>query len=140
MPSVNVAYGLESPSHDISLSDGTKTYGLIFAQGGIRIMQEIPLSPPASPFEIEQKNWIGGRARLRYVDDPTGFFDSEHLWSSTEEKLLPALQSRFADGIRSHTTSLPGKSQNVAWWKLYGNTPASQIARYQDVPFTPSAN
>jgi hypothetical protein len=28
----------------------------------------------------------------------------------------------------------------VAWWKLYGNTPASQIVRYLDVPFTPSAN
>ena len=140
MPSVNVSYGLPSPTHDISLSDGTNTYGLIFAKGGTRVLQEIPLSPPARQFDIEQKNWIGGHGRRRYDDDPTGFFDSENLWSTTEGKLMPQLRWRFAESLRNANTFFPTGSSAYAWWKLYGNTPASRIARYLSTAFVPSAN
>jgi hypothetical protein len=132
MPSVNVSYGLPSPTHDISLGDGVTTYGMIFAKGGTRVLQEFPLSPPAQAFENEQKNWIGGRGRLRFDDDPTGFFDCHSLWTTTEEKLFPALQWRFA-AHRNANNNAPGDNHNLAWWKLYGNTPGSRIARYLSI-------
>jgi hypothetical protein len=140
MTTVNVGYGTENPTHDVSITDDTTTHGLIFPESGIRVLQEHPLSAPAAPFAIEQQNWIGGRGKVRYIDDPTGFNDSTRLWSTTEGKLMPSLQHRFADGIRSHTSYFPGNNQDYAWWKLYGNTPASKIVRYLSVTFTPSAS
>jgi hypothetical protein len=140
MTSVNVSYGNGSPTHDISLEDASGTkYGLIYA-GGPRVLQETPLSPPAQAFETEQRNWIGGMGRRRYEDDPTGFFDSDYMWTTTEGQIFPSLQWRFATSLRSADTSLPGGSVNLAWWKLYGNTPASRIARYLSIAFVASAS
>ena len=128
MPSVSVFPGSPEPTHDISLSDGTYTYGFKFA-GGPRVLQEVPLSPPASKFDIEQRNWIGGRGNLRLQADPTGFNDSSALWSTTEGKLVPAPQWGFftradADG------ELPGTAAEAAWWKLYGSDPTSKATRW----------
>src|SRR5689334_22051629 len=148
MTTVSVGYGISDPTHDLSLQDGTDaevaaatstTLGLIFA-GGPRVLQEIPLSPPASPFAIEQRNWIGGRGRLRYDDDPTGYFDSLALWPLTDSKLMPMLQWRFVKGLRNEDSSLPEAGAAMTWWKLYGNTPASYIARYLTISFAASAS
>lgn len=138
MTNVSVSYGNQNPTHDISLSDGSVTYGLIYS-GGPRVLQEVPLSPPAQQFEIEHRNWIGGRGRNRYDDDPTGFFDDYFLWSTTEEKLMPALQWRWGGNVRSCDSNWPGDNSTLSWWKLYGNSPASDIARYLSVTFTASA-
>ena len=75
MPTISVGNGIPDPTHDISLSDGSTTYGFIFA-GGTRTFQEVPLSPPAQAFQNEQVNWLGGRGKQRFDDDNTGFFDS----------------------------------------------------------------
>src|SRR3990167_8088848 len=88
------------PSHDLSLTDGSTTVGLMYA-GGPRILQEIPLSPPAQQIDIEQKDFVGGLGNKRYSDNPTGFFDGQNLWSSTPGSLLPAPQWRFATGLRT---------------------------------------
>lgn len=138
MTTVSVGYGVSDPTHDLSLSDSTTTIGLILA-GGPRIMQEIPLSPPAQAFEIEQRSWIGGYGRRRYDDDPSGFADSDFLWSMTDGRIFPTPQWRFAASLRSADTSLPSGSVSFAWWKLYGNTPGSRIARYLSIAFTASA-
>jgi hypothetical protein len=140
MPSVNVSYGIPSPTHDISLSDGSTTYGLIFAKGGTRVLQELPLSPPAQSFEVEHRSWVGGNARRRYTDDPTGFYDSDFAWTLTEGRLFAVPQWRFASSLRNSETSLPSPNVALAWWKLYGNTPASRIARYLSISFTASAS
>jgi hypothetical protein len=140
MTTVSVGYGISDPTHDLSLSDSTTTLGLIFA-GGPRVLQEIPLSPPAQAFEIEQRNWIGGRGRVRYDDDPTGYFDSQSLWTTTDGKVMPMLQWRFCKGLRSaDDSSLPDAAASMAWWKLYGNTPASRITRYLSISFAAGAS
>jgi hypothetical protein len=139
MTNVSVNFGHTSPTHDISLSDGSTTYGLIYS-GGPRVLQEVPLSPPAQAFENEQRNWIGGRGRNLYTDDPTGYFDDFFLWSTTEGKLMPSLQWRFSQTVRTAHTSLPGDNSSLAWWKLYGDTPASRIGRYLSIAFTPGGN
>lgn len=140
MTTVTVSYGELEPTHDISLSDGSTTYGLIFA-GGSRALQEIPLSPPADAFANEQKNWVGGRGRIKYEDDQSGYFDDFSLWSTTEQKLMPSLQWRFATGIRSGVdSSLPGDNASMAWWKLYGNDPTNKIAPYLAIPFVASSS
>lgn len=137
MTTVTVSYGELEPTHDISLSDGSTTYGLIFA--GSRALQEFPLSPPADAFANEQKNWVGGRGRIKFEDDQTGYFDHQSLWSTTEGKLMPGLQVRYATNIRSCDSYLPIDNSDIGWWKLYGNTPASMIARYLSIGFVASA-
>ncbi len=60
MTTVSVSNGELNPTHDISLSDGSTTYGLQF-QSGPRVLQEMPLSPPAQQFDVNQRNWMSGR-------------------------------------------------------------------------------
>src|SRR5258706_3631989 len=139
MTTVRVSYGERNPTHEVSLSDGVTTYGLIFA-GGSRALQEVPLSPPAAEFANSQVNWIGGKGRLRFQDDETGYFDDYFLWSTHDQRLLPSLQWRFATGLRSGDTSLPGNTSSISWWSLYGNTPASKIARYLAISFVASSS
>ena len=143
MTTVNVGYGISDPSHDLSLYDGTNTFGLIFA-GGPRVLQEIPLTPPAQAFENTQENWIGGRGRVRFHDDPTGFFDSQSLWTMTDGRIFPQLQWRFATGVRTAHTYLPGDNQSIRWWGLYADAeeggPEARVTRWLSVEFTPTAN
>ena len=140
MPTVSVSYGNPDPTHDVSLSDGTNTYGLIFA-GGTRALQEFPLSPPADAFANEQTNWVGGRGRIKYEDDQSGYFDHQNIWTMTEQKLFNNLQFRFATGIRSGVdSSLPGDNASMAWWKLYGNDPTNKVARYLSIAFVASSS
>jgi hypothetical protein len=152
MTTVNVGYGISDPSHDLALQDGTdaevaagtKTkLGLIFA-GGPRVMQEVPLSPPAQAFENTQENWIGGRGRIKFHDDPTGFFDSQALWTMTDGKIFPQLQWRFASGVRTAHTYLPSDNQDIRWWGLYADAvsggPEARVTRWLSVSFTPTAN
>jgi hypothetical protein len=139
MTNVSVSYQNQNATHDVSLSDGSTTYGLIYSSGP-RSLQEIPLSPPAQQFENEQRNWIGGRGRNRYTDDPTGYFDDSFLWSTTDQKLMPSLQWRFAKGIRNNDTYLPADNAPFVWWKLYGNDPTNVISRYVSSGFVASAN
>ena len=138
MTTVNVSATETDPTHDVSISDGSTTYGLIYA-GGPRVLQEIPFSPPAQSFQVEQKNWVGGRGRPRYKDDPTGFFDSLSMWTTADGKIFPFLQWRFASGMRADVDEdLPGDNESMAWWQLYGDTAASRIARYLSRSFTAS--
>src|SRR3990167_3854786 len=142
MTTVSVYAGELNPTHDLSLSDGSTTYGLQFAQGP-RILQEMPLSPPAQAFEAKQANWLSGRGFQRLTDDRTGFFDGQNLWSTSDGKLFATPQWRFASGLRTVDEDLPddnaGEGENMVWWKLYGNTPASYIARYLSISFAASA-
>jgi len=138
MTTVSVSAGELNPTHDLSISDGTTTYGLQFAQGP-RILQEMPLSPPAQAFEAQQRNWLSGRGFQRLTDDRTGFFDSQNVWSTSDGKLFATPQWRFAAGLRTVDEYLPGNNESMAWWKLYGNTPGSYIARYLCILFAASA-
>lgn len=140
MPAVSVAAGNPNSTHDISLSDGSTTYGFSFAQSTPRVLQEMPLSAPAQSFDVTQKNWIGGKGRLRYQDDPTGFAESVGMWTTTDGRIFTAPQWRFASGLRNCDEHLPGDNETMVWWKLYGNTPGSQIARYLSIAVTGSAN
>lgn len=116
MPTVTVYPSAPEPSHDISLSDDAETFGLIYSQGP-QFLQEIPISDPARPFTVNQKSWYGGKGRLRYQDDPNGYFDSQSMWTMTDGKLFPVPQWKFAQGIRSCDSSLPG---SVSWQPLLG--------------------
>lgn len=152
MTTVTVSAGAVNPTHHISLQDDTDAnialgtgnkYGFIFAPGGPRVFQEMPISPPAQQFENQQRQWVGGRGFLRYQDNNTGFFDSQRLWSTTDGKILPAFQFRFATGVRTNVDeSLPGDNASMAWWKLYPNAddPTNHITRYLSIVFPASAS
>jgi len=115
-PNVTVFPKAQDPSHDISLANGTETIGLIYANVS-QLLQEIPISEPDRPFSVTQKSWFGGKGRLRYQDDPNGYFDSQSLWTMTDGKLFPVPQWRFVKGIRNCDSSLPG---SLTWQRLLG--------------------
>jgi len=136
MTTVNVGPNIPDVTHDISLTDGTDTYGLIF-MSGVRALDEIPLSPPAQNFEAQQKTFVGGHGRTRFTDDPTGFSDGAFLWSSQDTKLFQGPQWRFWKGAITLDENLPDDASNMDWWKLYGTADAvNLVGRYLDVPFT----
>lgn len=89
----------------------------------------MPLSPPAQQFDVNQRNWLSGRGFKRYADDNSGFFDSNFLWSTTDGKLFPVPQWRFASGLRTVDESLPGDNASMVWWKLYNASPADPTNR-----------
>lgn len=120
MPQVTVYPNAPDPTHDISLASDAETIGLIYAQGP-RFMQEIPISEPSKPFLIQQEDWTGGRGRLRYQDDPTGYFDAQNIWTMTDGSMFPVPQFRFAKGIRSCDSDLPSAALGLRWMSLIGN-------------------
>lgn len=117
---VNVFPSSPDPSHDISLSDSVNTYGFTFA-GGPRVLQEIPLSPPAQAFEVQGKTFIGGRGVIRNTDDATGFFDSQNLWTTSEGKMHPSPLWLYA-GLRSDVVETREEGNTLSWVSIYGAT------------------
>lgn len=108
MPRVNVSPTKDLPTHDVSLSDGIETIGLIFERD-ISTMQEIPISENARQWNREQKAWFGGMGKNRFDDDPNGFFDSYGMWTNTEGKLFPMPQWFYGKGFRDADFSMPGE-------------------------------
>jgi len=123
MPKVKVDPTKELPTHDVSLSDGVETIGLIFERD-ISTQQEIPISENARQWNREQKAWFGGMGRDRFEDDPNGFFDSYAMWINTEGKLMPMPQWFYGSGYRDEDTLFPG---DVSYRK---------INKYLSVKFT----
>src|SRR3990167_8149372 len=129
---VNVAT-TKSPTHHLSLYDGTTTIGLILPDGA-RSVQEIPYQPSSlktssggtrySDFEppynfVQQNDWSGGRGQEDYSGDPTQFYDSMNLWSMTPGILTPAPKWNFGTGYRTVDQVMPG---SVGWTSLSGTT------------------
>lgn len=116
MPRVSVRPLHPEPSHDISLASDAETFGFIYLNGPSQL-QEIPISEPSRPFTVTQKAWFGGKGRVRYQDDPNGFFDNKSLWTMTDGKLFPVPQWKFAKNIRANDMDLPG---SLTWQSLLG--------------------
>ncbi|MBW8012500.1 MAG: hypothetical protein FVQ83_14890 [Chloroflexi bacterium] len=132
MTNVKVGVGQRNPSHDLSLSDGVQTWGLRL-DGGPRAIQEIPETPSTLRFSgggtkfgdwtpgyshIEQRTAVGGRGLDDFSLDATRFFDSHNLFSMLDGKIIPALQWKFASGLRTALKDLPG---DMDWQALTGN-------------------
>jgi hypothetical protein len=130
--SIRVYPGAKNPSHEISLSDGVRRWGLRL-DGGPGAIQEVPMTASTLQFSgggtkfgdwepgmshIEQRTWEGGRGQEDYVDDPTRFFDSMNAWTMNSGKLFPAPQWKFASGLRESYHHLPG---DMDWQPLIGN-------------------
>ncbi|MFA6213504.1 MAG: hypothetical protein WC714_28970 [Candidatus Obscuribacterales bacterium] len=123
--------GAPDPTYDIGLSDGTTTYRFKFA-GGPRTLQEIPLSPPAQKFSVEQRNFVGGRGSVRLSEDATAYNDSAFAWT-TSNRVFPTPQWRFT--IRADADmEMPGDNSTMAWRGLYPNGTSNY--RYLSRPFT----
>lgn len=143
-----------APTHDIVLSDGISTYGLI-VDGGFKRVKQIPQTASTLRFtgggtkygdfepglsHLEQRTWQGGRGNESFVDDPTRFYDSLNAWTLTPGKLIPGfplIQSRNAAQTQ-FTRALLGTAntsvRHFLWQALTGTT------RGYAIKFTPVAN
>lgn len=117
-------------THDFVLTDGSNTYGFIYAKSPFEGYQEALLSGGSRIWKAEQKTFTSGRGRTNFAVDPTGFTDSTSVWSMTDQAMFPTLQWKFARGLRSTNFSLPGP---MSFQALTG----TQL--YVSQTFTPSA-
>ncbi len=130
---VNVSPNAKNPTHHLSLSDGVFTWGINLLNGAHSI-DEVPVTPSTvllssgqgrfgdwdpSMSHIEQRDWAGGRGSDDFSESPDRFWDSHNLFSMVEGKVFPALQWKFATGLRTAHQHLPG---NVNWRPLFGTT------------------
>lgn len=88
-------------THDFCLSDGSNTYGFIFAGKLDGAYQAGPLSGGSKIFKIEQPTFVSGRGKIDFTQDGTGFTESAGMWTMTDQCLFPALKWRFARGIQA---------------------------------------
>ncbi|MEN8242167.1 MAG: choice-of-anchor R domain-containing protein [Chloroflexota bacterium] len=130
--SIRVYPGVKNPSHEISLSDGVRRWGLRL-DGGPGAIQEIPMTPSTLNFtgggskfgdwepgmsHIEQRTWEGGRGQEDFVEDPTRYYDAMNAWTITSGKVCPAPGWKFARGLRTSYAHLPG---DIDWQPLIGD-------------------
>lgn len=123
-----------NPTHDLSISDGTRTFGIRLKDGAAGIT-ETPATPTTlrltggtgkygdydpSMAHIEQRDWSGGRGLENYVDDPSRYFDGT-AWTLTPDVLLSALQWHLTSGTIPWNSDLPG---SVTWKSLTGENRA----------------
>lgn len=112
MPNVKVSPNTELPSHDVSISDGVETIGLLFTKT-LRPLQEIPISEGARPYRHEQKSFYSGLGHLRFQDDPMGYWDAYSMWTMTDGKLFPMPQWKYGSGYRNADFSFPGDAEYI---------------------------
>jgi hypothetical protein len=111
---VKVTPSTTTPTHSLSISDGSQSWGLILVDGP-RSIQENSISPSTllinsqgkrygdfdpSMSHIEQMDWSGGRANENFTTDEARYFDSQNLWTTTPETTMPSLQWKYATGYR----------------------------------------
>ncbi len=126
--------GAQNATHDISLSADGKKYGLHNRAG---FMQKVTASLPGQPFNIEQESFTGGRGRLWFSADPTGFFDSHMAWTNVDKMVMPVPAYNFALGLRSNDTYI---TNSKSFWPLYASGQTGGPTRYDSQAFTASAS
>ena len=140
-----------SPSHHVTLSDGTTTFGFVLVDGqgeineraitrtsipptGTKITQgstkyadlEFPL------VSIAQDDWSSGRGGENFEDDRTRFADSYRLVSRHQSTLMLGPREIYTQGYRDDNQYLPVKT-GVTWQSLTGSN------RYVAYKFTTTA-
>jgi hypothetical protein len=139
------APGDTKSTHDIVLSDGVETVGIVLA-GGVKAIKEDPSSPSTLQYtsggtrygdfepqfsHIDQRDWVGGRGGEDYVNDNTMFYDNHNGWSLTPGKYMNGLQWKFAKGLRNEDSWLSASKS----WKALLST-----SMYMASSFTASAS
>jgi ribosomal protein L31 len=119
-------------THDFALSDGTNTYGFLYARSPFDGYQESLLSGGSKIFKAEQKTFTSGRGKIDFSQDPNGYTDSKDAWTMTDQALFPTLQWKFARGLRDTCFSLPGPMsfQALTGSQLYVSQPFTTVGGY----------
>src|SRR3990167_2017022 len=132
-----VGSDIPDSSHDLSLSDGARTW-YFNIDGDPPQLDEQPQTPSTvivdqrgkdygnwSPghAHIQQFTWDGGRGQNDFHEDESKFFDSQMLWNFTPGHLHPVPQWRFGEGYGSTDNRLMGAIKaavgtNVLWKPL----------------------
>ena len=116
MPTVRVSPKIDrgSLTHDVSLSAGGNTIGLLLADES-GALTRYPVSEPAREFTETQTDWTAGLWNRFFRDDVNGFMDSYQAWTMTPDRMLPGPQWNWGTTVRTNVTYWPG---DVGWKKL----------------------
>ena len=124
--------GAKNLTHEISLSDGIKKWGIKLEEDELMILEEPIIGSSilnvgsdqrfgdqeSGISHIEQRTWIGGNTKNYQIDNPNGFSEGIGLWSIADGKLMPAPQWNFGQGIIEDISKSPG---NMNWISMKGN-------------------
>lgn len=146
---VNVGVEVENPTHDISLTDGVKTVGLIICDSegnhhprGIakKPVDRIAMKTNVGntkwgdydyPWgQIAQEDYSNGIGALEYDSEVTKYFWGVRMNTTSVRKVILAPAVRYTWGLRKHITTIKPK---VLWDTLTEGS-SSYIAAY----FTPA--
>ena len=134
MPTATSTEG--EPTHDLTLYDGTTTYGFILcdAQGNPNPFAidrsptnrtSIKMSQGSSKYDdlqgphlsLSQSDWSGGRGLEDFEDDQSRFFDNYRLNTWMHGRVILGPQETYGYGYRDQDNVMPG---SVSWTGLYG--------------------
>ena len=118
---------IKKPTHDITLSDGTTTVGLMLAdRNGLNKTTAIKRSsyPRQSTkiattdnrysdferpyYQILQEDWVGGRGSSTFEDDTTRYMDSHRAWTDQLHQIILGGQETYSSTPRNCNQSMPG--------------------------------
>jgi hypothetical protein len=154
MARVKVSPKDPNATHQLSLSDGTRTFG-IKAAGGPLGVQETPQTPSNiritgggakyGDFDpmmshLEQRTWEGGRAAEEYWQHETQFFDSMNCYTLIPDRAIPSPQWVFGEGLVYANSQLPGagrvQADNDVHWMALTSTNLHAVSFMSDAAST----
>lgn len=131
--------GSDDYTHEIVLSARGIRFGLKLLNG-VSSIHIIPPQRQPPPVKLEQNSWTNGRGDEVWYPNRMSFYDAANAWTSTPNKLHPALLMRWYTGFRDAEMNMPGTTDTHKWLPLYPGSGSDPNRRYQSVSFSASAS
>lgn len=131
--------GSDDYSHEVVLNFRGKRLGLSLLNGP-QSLRIIPPGRQSPPMKLEQNSFHMGRGAEVWTPNASNFYDSQNAWTSTPNKLHPALLMQWATGFRDAEANMPASGDTHKWVPLYPGSGGDENRRYLDVKFTASAS
>jgi hypothetical protein len=130
--------GSDDYTHEVVLNFRGRRIGLKLLNG-VQSVRIIPPGRQPPPMKLEQNSFHLGRGAEVWTPNASNFYDSSNAWTSTPNKLHPALLMQWATGFRDAEMNMPASGDTHKWLPLYPGSGSDANRRYQDVSFTASA-
>jgi len=133
-----VTPGSDDYSHEIVLRPRGRSRIGLKLMNGAQSLRIIPPQRQPPPVKLEQNSWQNGRGAEVWTPNAYNFYDAKDSWTSTPNKLHPALLQRWYTGFRDVNENMPDSGDVHKWLPLYLGTGNDANRIYQAVAYTPA--
>jgi hypothetical protein len=127
---VDVSPTTKTPTHHISLENGSTKYGLILTPNANAIQRRPKATSSYVPFT--QNDWSGGRGLRNATDDRSRFADSKRLNTRRPGQIALGGLETYTLGHRKLEQYMPSDAAGLTWVSLLGTN------RYMSILFVAS--